>query len=73
MLHTKFRRNRHSGFWKDFGNVLSINGHGSHLGHVTIVVLVNDCFLLPTCKRLHTKCGKIVGFSEKQVQIFICK
>ena len=36
MLHTKFRENRPTGSGEeDFCRVLTINGRGGHLGHVT--------------------------------------
>ena len=35
MLHTKFRGNRPAGSGEDFLRLLTIYGHGGHLGHVT--------------------------------------
>ena len=56
MLHTKFRRNRPTGSWKeDFLSVNTIYGHGSHLGNVTSIMLMNFHFLVP--KSLHTNFG----------------
>ena len=56
MLNTKFGRNRSTGSWKeDCSNVLSIFGQGSHLGHVTSILLMDFHFLVP--KNLHTKFG----------------
>ena len=41
MLHTKFHRNRPTGSWKqDFLSIYTIYGHGSHLGHVTSIMLI---------------------------------
>ena len=37
-----FHQNQPSGSWKeDFSSVLTIYGHGSHLGHVTSIMLMN--------------------------------
>ena len=47
MLHTKFHQSRPTGSWKeDFLSVytLYIYGHGSHLGHVTSIMLINFHF-----------------------------
>ena len=56
MLHTKFHRNRPTGSWKqDFLSIYTIYGHGSHLGHVTSIMLINFHFLVP--QKLHTKFG----------------
>ena len=51
MLHTKFHGNRSTGSG-DFLRVFTIYGHGSHLGHVTSIMLINFRFLVP--KSLHT-------------------
>ena len=56
MLHTMFRRNGPTGSWKDFQRVFTIYGHGSHLGHVTYIILINFRFLIP--KRLYLKFDK---------------
>ena len=56
MLHTKFHLNRPTGSWKEI--LLSVNtiyGHGSHLGHVISIMIMNFHFLVP--KRLHIKFG----------------
>ena len=47
-LHTKFHRNRPTGSWKQdfFLNIYTIYGHGSHLGHVTSII-INFHFLVP--------------------------
>ena len=45
MLHTKFHRNRTNGSLKqDFLSIYTIYGHGSHLGHVTSIMLINFSF-----------------------------
>ena len=54
MLHTKFRGNRPAGSGEeDFLRVFITYGHGSHLGHVTSIILINFHFHVP--KSLHTK------------------
>ena len=54
MLHTKFRENRPAGSGEeDFKSVLTIYGHGGHLGHVTSIMSSNFHFLVP--ESLHTK------------------
>ena len=54
MLHTKFRENRPAGSGvEDFLRVFTIYGHGSHLGHVTSIMLINFHFLVP--ESFHTK------------------
>ena len=56
MLHTKFHRNLPTdSSIEDFLSVYTIYGHGSHLGHVTNVMLMNFHFLVP--KSLHAKFG----------------
>ena len=56
MLHTKFRENRTAGSGEeDFRRVFTIYGCGSHLGHVTSIVLINFHFLVP--ESFHTKLG----------------
>ena len=56
MLHTKFRGNRPVGSGeKDLGRVFTIYGHGSHLGHVTSIMLTIFSFLVP--ESFHTKFG----------------
>ena len=56
MLHTKFRGNRPAGSREeDFWRVLTICGHGGHLGHVTSIMLINFHFLAP--ESFHTKFG----------------
>ena len=48
MLHTKFRENRPAGSGEEeFGRVFTIYGRGSHLGHVTRIMLTNFNFLVP--------------------------
>ena len=39
------------------GKIFTTSGHGSHLGHVTNIILMHFYFLAP--KRLHTKFGKM--------------
>ena len=46
MLHTKFRRNRPTGHWKEGFKVFTIYGQGSHLGHVTSSMLMNFYFIV---------------------------
>ena len=67
MLHTKFRGNWSSGSGEDFRKVLTIYGHGGHLGHVTQMPQTNFCFSCP--KRLHIKFGLDwpSGFGEEGV------
>ena len=56
MLHTKFRGNRTTGTREeDFLRVLTIYGHGGHLGHMTSIISANFHFLVP--ESLHTKFG----------------
>ena len=56
MLHTKFRGNRPAGSGEeDFRRVFTIYGRGSHLGHVTSIMLINFHFLVP--ESFHTKFG----------------
>ena len=55
MLHTKFRGNRSTDSGKYFERFYHIHGHGSHLGHVTSIMIMHFHFLLPESK--HTKCG----------------
>ena len=56
ILHTKFRGNRPAGSGEeDFGRVFTIFGRGSHLGHVTSIMLINFHFLVP--ESFHTKFG----------------
>ena len=58
MIHIKFRQNRLTGSQKeDFLSLNTINGHGSHLDHVTSVMLMNFDFLVHVFKSLHTKFG----------------
>ena len=45
MLHTKFRGNRPAGSGEDLKRVLTIYGHGGHLGHVTSIM--SSDFLFP--------------------------
>ena len=48
MLHTKFRGNWPAGSGEeDFLRVFTIYGRGSHLGHVTSIMLINFHFLVP--------------------------
>ena len=74
MLHTKFQGNRSTGtgredFWRGF----TIYRCGSHLGHVSSIMLINFHFHIP--KSLQTKfCKKWPSaFCKNQVFIFICK
>ena len=56
MLHTKFRGNRPAGSGEeDFYTILSIYGHGGHLGHVTSIMSSDFHFLVP--ESFHTKFG----------------
>ena len=56
MLHTKFRGNWPAGSGEeDFLRVFTIYGRGSHLGHVTRMLLINFHFLVP--ESLHAKFG----------------
>ena len=54
MLYTKFRGNWPAGSGEeDFLRVFTIYGRGSHLGHVTSIMLINFHFLVPesfSCK-----------------------
>ena len=51
MLHIKFRENRPAGFCR----VLTIYGHGGHLGHVTRMPRTK--YRSPYPRRLHIKFG----------------
>ena len=54
MLHTKFRENLPaSSGEEDFSRVFTIYRHGSHLGHVTLIMLTN--FHFPVPESFHTK------------------
>ena len=55
MLHTKFRENWPTGSGEGFLRVFTINGRGSHLGHVTRIMLIDFHFLVP--ESFHTKFG----------------
>ena len=49
MLHTKFQGKRHTGSEEgDFQRVLTLYGHGGHIGHVTKLILIDFHFLVPT-------------------------
>ena len=48
MLHTKFHGNRPAGSGEEeFLRVLTIYGHGGHLGHVTSIMSSDFHFLVP--------------------------
>ena len=54
MLHNKFRENRPAiSGEEDFSRVLTIYGHGGHLGHVTSIISSDFHFLVP--ESFHTK------------------
>ena len=56
MLHTKFCGNWPAGSGEeDFLRVFTIYGRGSHLGHVTSIMLINFQFLVP--ESFHAKFG----------------
>ena len=56
MLHTKFRGNWPAGSGEeDFLRVFTIYGRGSHLGHVTRIMLINFHLLVP--ESFHAKFG----------------
>ena len=56
MLHTKFLGNWPAGSGEeDFLRVFTIYGHGSHIGHVTSIMLTNFHFLVP--ESFHAKFG----------------
>ena len=56
MLHAKFQDHRTSGSGEeDFLKVLTIYGHGGHLGHVTWTIYIN--FHSPFPRRLHIQFG----------------
>ena len=56
MLHTKFRGNQPAcSGEEDFLRVFTIYGRGGHLGHVTIIMLIN--FHLLVLESFHTKFG----------------
>ena len=48
MLHTKFHQNRPSSSRKVDYSVFTLYGHGSHLGHVTSIMLMNFHFIVTT-------------------------
>ena len=41
MLHAKFQDHRTSGSGEEDFKVLTIYGHGGHLGHVTLTIYIN--------------------------------
>ena len=48
MLHTKFCGNRSAGSGEeDFQRVITIYGHGGHLGHMTSIMSSDFHFLVP--------------------------
>ena len=56
MLHTQFRGNWPAGSGEeDFLRVFTIYGRGSHLGHVTSIMLIHFHFLVP--ESFHAKFG----------------
>ena len=55
MLEVKFQAHRTSSSGEDFCRVLTIYGHGCHLGYVTWTIYIN--FLSPFPRRLHMKFG----------------
>ena len=56
MLHIKFRGNRPAGPGEEnFKRVLTIHGHGGHLGHVTSIMSSDFHFLV--LESFHTKFG----------------
>ena len=55
MLHTKFRGNWPAGSGEEDLRVFTIYGRGSHLGHVTRIMLINFYFLVP--ESFHAKFG----------------
>ena len=56
MLHTKFRENRSaSSGEEDFKRVITIYGHGGHLGNVTSIMSSDFHFLV--LESFHTKFG----------------
>ena len=58
MLHTKFRGNQSAGSGEDdFRRIITIYGHGGHLGHVTSIMLSDFHFLVP--ESFHTKFGSV--------------
>ena len=66
MFHTKFHQNRPTGSWKeDFFKYLYVHvyGHGSNLGHVTSIMLMNFDFLVPTKLQNLVENGPVI--SEK--------
>ena len=68
MLHATFCENRPAGSREDnFWRVFTINGRGSHLGHVTQMPWTN--FRFPYPRRLHIKFGFDLpsGFREEDV------
>ena len=72
MLHAKFQNHRPSGSGEeDFLKVFAIYSHGSHLGHVTLIIYINvHC---PFLMILHIKFGFDwpSGFIAEYVCIFI--
>ena len=64
MLHTKFRGNRPASSGEDFLRVLTIWGHGGHLGHVTSIMSSDFHSLVP--ESFHKKFGsdRHSSFSE---------
>ena len=56
MLYAELQDHRTSGSGEEFFlKILTIYGHGGHLGHVTWTIYIN--FLSPFPRRLHMKFG----------------
>ena len=70
MLHKKFHQNEPSGYWKeDFKSDFTIYRHGSHLGHVTSIILI-----LYLQAYIHlAENGRVVTEKSKLIFIRTCK
>ena len=55
MLHAMFQDHRTSGSGEDFLKVLTIYGHGGHLGHMTWTIYIK--FRSPFPRRFNIKFG----------------
>ena len=68
MLHTKFHGNRPAGSGEeDLLRVFTIYWRGSHLGHVTIIMLADFHFLVPESNQIKFGSDQHSSFRENPV------
>ena len=68
MLHTKFQGHRSIGSGEeDFFKVLTIYGHGSHVGYVTQLICINFHSYSPSSFHMNFGSKSPKCFCEKQV------